>query len=259
MLIKNNRNINNNIDQLVYKIYNLPYKFFKPFYNSVIPLKIFQTWHTKNLPPKMRENVESLKKQNPKFKHFLFDDNDCREFIKKHFDNEVLKAYDTLVPGAYKADLWRYCVLFIHGGIYMDIKLNCYNGFKLIELTEKNHYVKDRLAPLSIYNALMVCQKRSPFLWKAIYKVVMNVSKRYYGENPLDPTGPMMLGKIVLNNNLLDKVDMKFYKDGGYIIYKNRFVISTEYPEYRHEQQELYNNLHTKKYGQLWDEKSIYR
>ena len=105
----------------------------------------------------------------------------------------------------------------------------------------------------------MVCQKRSPFLWKAIYKVVMNVSKRYYGENPLDPTGPMMLGKIVLNNNLLDKVDMKFYKDGGYIIYKNRFVISTEYPEYRHEQQELYNNLHTKKYGQLWDEKSIYR
>ena len=121
------------------KIYSQPYTFFKPYYNSLIPLNIFQTWITKDLPPKMRENVERLKQQNPRFTHHLFDNNDCREFIKDNFDSEVLNAYDTLIPGAYKADLWRLCVLYIHGGIYMDIKLNCINGFKLIELTEKNH------------------------------------------------------------------------------------------------------------------------
>ena len=259
MLI-NKRKQNTDIkDELIYKIYNQPYTFFKSYYKSIIPLKIFQTWHTKDLPQKMLENVESLKKQNPRFEHYLFDDNDCREFIKNNFDEQVLNAYDTLIPGAYKADLWRYCVLYIHGGIYMDIKLNCINGFKLIELTEKNHYVKDRVGLLSIYNALMACQKGSPLLWKAIYKVVMNVNKRFYGSNPLEPTGPIMLGSIVLNNNMIDKVDLKFYKDGGYIIYKNRFVISTEYPEYRQEQNNSFRELHTKKYWQLWDEKNIYR
>ena len=33
----------------------------------------------------------------------------CRDFIQKHFNMETLWAFDKLKPGAYKADLWRYC------------------------------------------------------------------------------------------------------------------------------------------------------
>lgn len=245
--------------QLLIKLYNQPYNFFKPYYNSIIPLNIFQTWSTKDLPLKMKQRVELLKQQNPRFTHHLFDDNDCREFIKNNFNSEVLNAYDILIPGAYKADLWRLCVLYINGGIYMDIKLNCINGFKLIELTEKNHYVKDRIPPFSIYNALMACQKNSPFLIKCIYRIVENVKTRFYGNNPLAPTGPLLLGNVVRNNNLFSKVDLTHYKDGGYIIYKNRFVISTEYPEYNHERNQIYSKLNTKRYDQLWTERSIYK
>ena len=78
--------------QLLIKLYNQPYSFFKPYYNSIIPLNIFQTWPSKDLPPKMKECVELLKKQNPRFTHYLFDDNECREFIKNHFNYEVLNA-----------------------------------------------------------------------------------------------------------------------------------------------------------------------
>ena len=45
----------------------------------------------------------------------------CREFIKVNFNPLVLKAYDTLIPTAYKADLFRLCVLYINGGIYGDL------------------------------------------------------------------------------------------------------------------------------------------
>ena len=178
--IKNNINYNKLIDNQKLKIYSQPYKL-KQYYNSVIPLKIFQTWYTKNLPPKMKERVENLKAMHPRFEHYLYDDNDCREFIKNNFNSDVLNAYDGLIPGAYKADLWRYCVLYINGGIYMDIKLTCINGFRLIELTEHNHLVKDRPLPLAIYNALMVSQKGNPFLWRAIQRIVMNV-KNNMGE-----------------------------------------------------------------------------
>ena len=89
----------------------------KPFpikdtYKSIIPLHIYQTWYTKNLPPKMAECVESLKQDNPEFEHHLYDDLDCRNFIKNNFSEEILQTYDSLIPGAYRADLWRYCILY---------------------------------------------------------------------------------------------------------------------------------------------------
>jgi mannosyltransferase OCH1-like enzyme len=252
MPLKNKKNI-------LKKIYNKPYTFFKPYYNSIIPLKIYQTWATKELPPKMKERVELLKSQNSRFEHFLFDDDDCREFIKKYFRPDVLNAYDRLIPGAYKADLWRCCVLFINGGIYLDIKFICTNGFKLIELTEKEHFVKDRPPPISIYNALMVCKAGNPFLYKCIRAIVNNVNNNFYGSSSLDPTGPILLGNIILQNKLRLNIDMKVYEDGGYIIYKNRFIISTEYNEYDSERTETYQNKNLKRYDAMWNERKIYK
>ena len=241
------------------KIYNRPYTFFKKYYNSIIPLKIYQTWSTKDLPPKMKEQVELLKSQNPRFEHYLFDDNDCREFIRKHFRPDVLDAYDRLIPGAYKADLWRDCVLFINGGIYMDVKFACNNNFKLIELTEKEHFVKDRIFPLSIYNALMVCKSGNPFLFKCIRRIVNNVNNNFYGNSPLDPTGPVLLGNIILQNKLKLNIDMKHYDDGGYIIYKNRFIISTEYNEYSKERNDMFIVSNLQHYSEMWHNKNIYK
>jgi mannosyltransferase OCH1-like enzyme len=239
-------------------LYNQPYVFFKPYYKSTIPLDIYQTWATKELPQKMRERVKLLKIQNPRFNHYLFDDNDCREFIKTHFKPDVLDAYDKLIPGAYKADLWRLCVLFINGGIYLDIKLCCINGFKLIELTEQEHFVKDRPTN-SIYNALMACKKGNILLFKCIRQIVENVKNNFYGESPLSPTGPKMMGSVIVNNNLAANIDMVHYDGGGYVIYKNRFVISTEYPEYDNERKLQNNKNNTKRYDKLWENKTIYK
>ena len=113
---------------------SVPYPI-KQHYNTVIPLNIYQTWHTKDLPKFMKKTVDNIIKNNPAFKHYLFDDNDCRNFIKDNFDVTVLNAFDSLIPGAYKADLWRYCVLYKNGGIYLDIKYEPVNGFKFINLT----------------------------------------------------------------------------------------------------------------------------
>ena len=140
----------------------------------------------------------------------------------------------------------------------MDIKLICVNGFRLIELTENNHFVKDRPTN-SIYNALMASQKGNLFLYNAIRQIVENVNRKYYGNTSLCPTGPEMLGSLVINNNLNVNIDMRHYDGGGYIIYKNRFVISTEYPEYNTERTKSYNGINTKRYDQLWENRSIYK
>jgi mannosyltransferase OCH1-like enzyme len=80
--------------------------------NSEIPLHIYQTWHSNQLPKYMQECVDKLKKDNPEFEYHFYDDNQCREYIKDNFNKDVLHAFDKLIPGAFKADLWRYCILY---------------------------------------------------------------------------------------------------------------------------------------------------
>lgn len=48
-------------------------------------------------------------------------DSDIEAFLSTHFPPEVKEAYDALIPGAFKADLFRYCVLFVYGGVYADV------------------------------------------------------------------------------------------------------------------------------------------
>ena len=52
-------------------------------------------------------------KNNSNYRVFVFNSKDREEFIKKYFDENILKAYKRIIPGAYKCDFWRYCVLYI--------------------------------------------------------------------------------------------------------------------------------------------------
>ena len=78
------------------------------------------------LPPKMyacvRDNLV-LNRVGSDCIHYLFNDADCRQFIALEYPPDVLMAYDRLLPTAFKADLWRYCVLYKYGGVYLDAKL----------------------------------------------------------------------------------------------------------------------------------------
>ncbi len=246
-----------------YKLIGNTNENFETQVTNEIPLNLFQTWYTKKLPYHMQKNVDKLRETNPEFKYYLYDDDDCRDFIDKYFDESVLNAYDKLVPGAYKADLWRYCILYIHGGIYLDMKMRCVGDFKLIEIVDKEHYVKDiessiiDFRSIGIYNAVMIQKKKNPFLMECIQQVVKNVNDNYYGFSVLYPTGPGMLGDLYLkhkHNYHLPDIDMYHIVNGEKIIYKERMILE-HYPEYRKEQ---VNNQKESHYSVLWNEQSIY-
>jgi len=246
----------NTIVQLIGKNLTIPYPI-KYYYNSVIPLNIFQTWHTKTLPPLMTNAVNTIINVNPRFKYCLYDDNDCRDFIKNSFPENVLNAYDTLIPGAYKADLWRYCILYKEGGIYLDIKYKPINKFKFINLTEKEHWVLD-MDNYGIYNALIVTRPGNSILLKAIEQIVENVKNKYYGGSCLEPTGPHLLAKY-FNNDQRNSFDMKHNFINNFnnrFIYFNNYVILKSYNGYLDEHQ---NNKKVDHYGNLWNDKKIYK
>lgn len=241
---------------ILQKQLKIPYPM-KRFYKTEIPLNIFQTWHTKDLPPLMNQTVEYIKSLNPAFTYRLFDDDDCYNFIKNNFDKVILDAFDKLIPGAYKADLWRYCVLYKLGGIYLDIKYKPINDFKFINLAEKEHWVLD-CDKKGIYNALMVCKPGNNILLQAINQIVENVKNNYYGESSLHPTGPLLLARY-FNEYEKKSFDMKhniFENANNRVIYFNKYIILKTYIGYVEEHD---NNKKVNHYSSLWGEKNIYK
>jgi mannosyltransferase OCH1-like enzyme len=233
----------------------------------VIPMKLFQTWHSKELPPKMQETVEKIKSNNPELEYFLYDEKDCRDFIKAHFPKDVGDAYNKLIPAAYKADLWRYCVLYIHGGVYVDIKYQCVDGFKFVDIMDREHFVLDtdpghwKTDTHGIYNALIIAKPGNQLLLKCIQNIVHNTQTNYYGFNWLYPTGPGLLGELYFGNiynnmSMIGNFDLVHanINKTAFVIYKNQLILQ-EYPEYRKEQ--TANQKH-KPYGDLWKEHAIY-
>ena len=70
--------------------------------------------------PNFSRLVESWKQQSG-WEYKFYNDERAEIFLATHFPPEVKEAYDDLIPGAFKADLFRYCILFIYGGVYADI------------------------------------------------------------------------------------------------------------------------------------------
>jgi len=224
----------------------------------VIPLDIYQTWKTNDLPPKMEKCVETLKKQNPEFRHHLYDDEDCYEFIKDNFDPEVAEAYDALIPGAYKADLWRYCILYKRGGIYLDIKYYCADDFKLIDLTDKEYFVRDSTAYTTngdivdgIYNAMIIALPGNEKLKESIDRIVDNVKTQYYGKSDLEPTGPLCLAKSFSKSDFSNMVIV--YSNQTSDIRMNGKPIMIQYKEY-YTQDNVKN-----RYSEFWDRRKVYK
>ena len=100
-----------------------------------IPKIVHQTFITRYLPLDIINIVNHNKRVCPDCEFKFYDDNDCENFIKNNFEEEIYLAYKSIndVYGAMKADFFRYCVLYIIGGIYIDIKSKInYPLFKLI-------------------------------------------------------------------------------------------------------------------------------
>jgi len=220
------------------------------FFLNVIPLKIYTTWHTKELPEKMLKNIEKLKADNPEFEICIYDENDCKNFIKDNFPKEVLQAYNKLIPHSYKSDLWRFCILYINGGIYLDIKNTCINDFKFISFVNKEYFVNDGkfkhtdgITYQSIYTGLIIAKKNNEILLKTICNIVNNVSKEIYGPNAWYPTGPCIFGYTYTkcNGDKNYPIVLHHYgpKSDESIKYNNIKVL-VHYPEYRQEQKSVY-------------------
>jgi mannosyltransferase OCH1-like enzyme len=223
-----------------------------------IPRIIYQTWESKDLSLDMAKAVQTLKDANPYFRHELYDDTDCRNFIKSYFSSEILFAYDSLNPGAYKADLWRYCILYVFGGIYLDIKYIPVDGFSFEKFIDKEHLCKDRPEydwnRNSIYNALIIAHAGNLYLKHAIQRIYLNCVYKNYCYSLLYITGPGLLSEIVPKD-----YEYSFtYLHPDQICF-NGTVVLKGYDSYREWTKKHYAEKNQLHYIDAWNRRTLYK
>ena len=238
--------------------------------SNLVPSYFFQIWinEENTVPELIRNNFENISRENPDFECKIYDKNGCIQFLENHFDEDVRDAYKKIIPGAFKADLMRYCILYEKGGIYLDAKMRPINGFKLMEVTDKEYFVRDfNNTGGGICNGFMVCKKGNTKMLNAINQIVKNVNEKYYGESSLEPTGPLLLKKMFTEDEI-KKLEFDFTIDPNSPDLSKAILIVSREPE-NYEKAilikdetlvtEQSKHRNEKNYGDLWSEQNIYK
>jgi mannosyltransferase OCH1-like enzyme len=225
--------------------------------STMIPKYICQTAKNMNVSINKYLSIRSIIDNNPNYEYNFFDNDKSINFIKQYFNNDVVNAYNTLIPGAYKADLFRYCYLYIKGGVYIDCKMICHINFDDLLENYDIIIVKD-IGPEAYWNGFICAKPNLDIFKKCIDNIVDNVKREYYGNSVLDITGPVLFYKNCKLDNLKYKILTFHHIKHGHIDNcikdDNKKLLSTSYPSYYEENDYRDKNY----YDKYWNDKKVY-
>ena len=170
-----------------------------------IPKTIIQTNEKPKLSPNIQKATDAMIQLNPGYGYLYFSDKDAKNYLVESFtgteadaDNSIdgerlIKAYDKLIPGAYKADLFRYAILYKQGGIYIDTGMTPKAPLSSFIKPKDEFVCPEDAGTGGLYNAFIAVVPNHPIMKKAIEMCIKNIEEENYGSCALSITGPKLL------------------------------------------------------------------
>ena len=209
-----------------------------------VPKKIYRCYSTKEKMKDFQEVFDLTKNRMKDYEQVFFDDQEVESFIKSGFSERIYDAYRHINPdyGAARADFFRYLIIYLHGGVYMDIKtgprkdLNIEFEPKLHVSKDIPHFPKHHLRTFfglhddwsfvtgvdwgsEWQQFFIISNKGNPFLRLVIQQIVTNIEhglleKEVYDKGNISVvamTGPISWSLVIERNKEKYPSDIKFY------------------------------------------------
>ena len=94
--------------------------------------KIFQTWKTCQVPSRWQTGQKSVIDMNPGWVYTLTTDADNDELVARHVP-WFLDRFRGFEHPIQRADAVRYVILYLYGGVYVDLDYECLRPFDALQ------------------------------------------------------------------------------------------------------------------------------
>jgi mannosyltransferase OCH1-like enzyme len=192
------------------------------------PKYIHQIWiqGADKIPAKFEKNIKKIIEYNPDWTHIIWDEDKIIELLTKT-DQSLLETYHKLEYLHHKADYARYIIIYIYGGIYIDMdaytikSLNSlaekYNDYDLLVSKVNTNPIENFLATwqtdILINNGVIMAKPNNHILSKIISSIVSEPLCEAYDNRYTciqRVTGPKKFSRYIYNN-LDNKVKILSY------------------------------------------------
>ena len=246
---------------------------------------------TNKLPDEFPEyhNIcyKQIKNLYPNAEYHLYSGEEIEEIIKSNFEDDVFIAYKKLRPYSYKGDLARFCLLYLYGGLYIDLNVKLINTIPNLDIFKFFAFrdvTKSSKRSWSVATSIIFAAKKSKIMKKCIDIIVENCKKKFYGIMAIEPTACIVLGRAIMTSN----EDINFiattgelcyitpYKEGDYVYnlaflkdksdmkhpLKGDKIIAYRKPEIKNIDNRgdisCFGFNGTNNYTQMWEDKEVY-
>lgn len=199
----------------------------------------------------------------PGYSYKLWEEEEIKRFLSEFYPNDVVLAFDSLAPRAFKADLAKYCILNVHGGWYSDL------GNTLISLpTELDNIdmvlfreTHEMGSTYAVHMSMLYSTPNNVALRNSIDKVVRNVQEKNYGSSPWAVTANALFGAEIAKHHVDNPTQ---YLTGGF--YRNpesrrfEFILDNGHKValYKDQNNDVKNLSAGYHYMDMWANKDVY-
>lgn len=247
-----------------------------PSYVQKIPFIIMQTNERRKVPTGMYAAIQSIRDMNPEYEYHYYDDAECREYLDRNYGERYVAAYDDLIPGAFKADFFRYAFLYRTGGVYIDAGMVAVSPLRMLIDPSDEFIAPEDDDQGGIYNAFICVVPGHPILQNALENCLTNIERHFFGTDTLQITGPdliaasfevTMMQGVASNRHYGSGIRLIYHKGPGIKQYVRRLttggiydktvqIMITKYPGYYLDMAWYHTNKH---YSILWMQGSVYK
>ena len=168
------------------------------------------------IPQKVYDNI---KKYASDYELQIYDDEEMIQFFKDHYSDSdrYINKFNKL-QGAHKADLWRYCVLYHYGGVYLDVKTELIKPLNEIFVDDNILYTVLSIINETIYQGVISSPPKNPIFLELI-EYMLNIGDKYeYLQFTRDFYNKIKDYcddiKVGLNKNLKNDIDIYLFTEG---------------------------------------------
>jgi mannosyltransferase OCH1-like enzyme len=129
------------------------------------------------------------------FDYKLWTDEDLDQMVRQHF-NWFYPVFRSYPEPIFRADAGRYMILYLYGGIYIDMDYEILSNFYSLLPIDKPSVVESPFPNVEkVQNSLMSSPPKHPF-WLEVLREMASCSTIFYS-SVLDSTGPRMLDRVL--------------------------------------------------------------